>query len=114
MAGRGKEARESYFGIWRGCGKGAGADSTPFYWGLKWPEVQMSHREELDVLDVLAFWEGPHILCSSEECAEGLLPVLWLPCLHSFDAEEAKLCLHVLLASLDLCSQWPGKGKSLN
>lgn len=55
----------------------------------------MSHREELDVLDTLAFQEGPHVPCSSEECARGLsrgaVACVWLRCLHSFGAEEAKL-----------------------
>lgn len=48
-----------------------------------------------------------------EVSAEDLLPVC------SYVASTALMlrrpsCLHVLLASLDLCSQWPRKQKSLN
>lgn len=93
--GQGKEGRENHFGVCRGCGKGAGADSAPVCWGLKWPEVQMSQREQLDVLDMLAFWKGPHTPCSSEECAGGLgrgsVARVWLRCLHSFDGDKAEL-----------------------
>lgn len=96
---RGRRAGERrhkkfHLGFWRGCEKQAGADSTPFYWGLKWPEVQMSLREGLDVLDVLAFWGVPTCRDAArsvlEVSADDLLSV-WLRCLHSFDADKAKL-----------------------
>lgn len=55
----------------------------------------MRHREELDVLDMLAFQEGLHVLYSSKECAGGLgrgsVAHMWLRYLHSFGADKTEL-----------------------